>query len=444
MSEQNAAKMDELGEPGPRIDQDIAALVPQLKEIRRHLHKNAELSFQEVETAAYILKRLQNIKGVEDISTGLGRAPPEFKGAAPGQIEYVRQESGTGITAYIKGNAGPGPCILLRADIDALPILEDAPEREYASQNCGVMHACGHDGHVAMLLVAAEVLASRRAEFKGSIKLCFQPAEEFGGGAQYMLEQLDDVEQVYGFHLSTVLRTGTIGVKDGPLMAAVDKFTISVKGKGGHGAMPHLSKDAMLCAMQIGVALQTVVSREVDPLEAAVVSIGKLENEEGSATCGCGSTFNVLCGDIVMSGTTRSFDNAVQQQVRVSVERIAVNVAAAMMCSAQVKWDDVNTGHPATVNHTAEAARARAAAVKVVGEEGLRTGKEIMTMGGEDFSYFLNKKPGCFIFVGATAEGAEPTPHHHPSFDIDEESLAIGATLWLQLVDEVLSNKLVC
>ena len=145
-----------------------------------------------------------------------------------------------------------------------------------------------------------------------------------------------------------------------------------------------------------------------------------------------------------MSGTTRSFDNAVQQQVRMSVERIAVNVAAAMMCSAQVKWDDVNTGHPATVNHTAEAARARAAAVKVVGEEGLRTGKEIMTMGGEDFSYFLNKKPGCFIFVGATAEVAEPTPHHHPSFDIDEESLAIGATLWLRLVEEVLGNKLVC
>ena len=304
MSEQNAAKMDELGDPGPRIDQDIAALVPQLKEIRRHLHKNAELSFQEVETAAYILKRLQNIKGVEDISTGLGRAPPEFKGAAPGQIEYVRPESGTGITAYIKGSAGPGPCILLRADIDALPILEDAPEREYASQNCGVMHACGHDGHVAMLLVAAEVLASRRAEFNGSIKLCFQPAEEFGGGAQYMLEQLDDVEQVYGFHLFTGLRTGTIGVKEGPLMAAPDKFTISVRGKGGHGAMPHLSKDAMLCAMHIGVALQTVVSREVDPLEAAVVSIGKLENEEGSATCGCGSTWNVLCGDIVMSGTT--------------------------------------------------------------------------------------------------------------------------------------------
>ena len=141
MSEQNAAKMDELGDPGPRIDQDIAALVPQLKEIRRHLHKKAELSFQEVETAAYILKRLQNIKGVEDISTGLGRAPPEFKGAAPGQIEYVRPESGTGITAYIKGNAGPGPCILLRAYIDALPILEDAPERDYSSQNGGVMHA---------------------------------------------------------------------------------------------------------------------------------------------------------------------------------------------------------------------------------------------------------------------------------------------------------------
>ena len=208
--------------------------------------------------------------------------------------------------------------------------------------------------------------------------------------------------------------------------------------------MPHLSKDAMLCAMHIGVALQTVVSREVDPLEAAVVSIGKLENEEGSTTCGCGSTFNVLCGDIVMSGTTRSFDNTVQQQVRLSVERIAVNVAAAMMCSAHVKWDDVNYGHPATVNHTAEAAKSRAAAVKVVGEKGLRTGKEIMTMGGEDFSYFLNKKPGCFIFVGATAEVAEPTPHHHPSFDIDEESLAIGATLWLRLVEEVLGNKLVC
>ena len=266
-------------------------------------------------------------------------------------------------------------------------------------------------------------------------------------------------------------------------MAATDRFLISIQGKGGHGAMPHLSVDAMLCAAQVSVALQTIVAREIDPLDAAVVSIGKMENEEGSETCGCGSTFNVLCGKVVMHGTTRSFNTEVQMKVRRSVERITVNVSEAMRAKAWVKWDDVNCGwsvtmlsgrrnsttpsicsnmlmpaaccprvlltcallmtsrrirRPATINSTAETALVRAASVKVVGEAGVRTGKEIMTMGGEDFAYFLNKKPGCFIFVGATAPDAEATPHHHPSFNIDEDSLAVGATLWLQLVDTIL------
>jgi len=422
------------------IDKDIVVLTPKLKEFRQHLHAHAELSFQEEQTSAYILSKLQAIDGVDDIVTGLGRAPVGFKGASPGNVPYTRLEQGTGITAYIRGTLGDGPCILIRADIDALPIVETAPDCEYASKNNGVMHACGHDGHVAMVLVAAEVLAARRNTFKGSVKVLFQPAEECGGGAQYMLEQLEDVDQVYGIHLMSSLLTGTIGVKDGPLMAATDRFLISIEGKGGHGAMPHLSVDAMLCAAQVSVALQTIVAREIDPLDAAVVSIGKMENEEGSTTCGCGSTFNVLCGKVVMHGTTRSFSSEVQMKVRESVERITVKVSEAMRAKASVKWDDVTCGWPATINSAAETAMVRAASVRVVGEAGVRTGKEIMTMGGEDFAYFLNNKPGCFIFVGATAAGAQATPHHHPSFNIDEDALAIGATLWLQLVATILGE----
>lgn len=202
-------------------------------------------------------------------------------------------------------------CIALRADIDALPIVETessaAGAGGYRSLNDGVMHACGHDGHTAMLLCAAEVLVATRASFAGSVKLIFQPAEEFGGGAKYMVKDgvMEDVDEVYGVHLMNFLETGIIGVKAGPLMAAPDKFSITVQGKGGHGAMPHETVDALVAAGMILTSLQTVVSRNVAPIEAAVVTVGKLENSLNSTECGCGSTFNVIADQIVMHGTAR-------------------------------------------------------------------------------------------------------------------------------------------
>lgn len=424
----------------PSIDPEIAKRRDCLIEIRRRLHKNAELSFEESYTSSFVEQHLRGIEGVTDITPGWARAPAEFKGAIPQR--YQRPEKGMGITAMIRGEAGSGPCIALRADMDALPIHEES-EREYCSQNSGVMHACGHDGHTAMLLVAAEVIASMRSQLQGSVKFIFQPAEEFGCGAKYMVAEgtLKGVDQVFGIHLFTPLRTGTIGVKEGPLMANPDKFSIAIEGKGGHGAMPHLSIDAMACASHVQVALQTVVSRNVDPLEPAVVTVGKMENEEGSPICGCGMQFNVICPRVVMHGTTRSFSDGTRAKIRSSVERVAKGVSEAMGASASTSWDDLFYGPPAVVNHGKEAALMHEAASKVVGEEGVLSGRDIMTMGGEDFSFFLKEVPGCFVFVGATAPGADPTPHHHPSFDLDEESLVIGASLWVRLIELLLSHS---
>eukprot|EP00933_Yihiella_yeosuensis_P004944 TRINITY_DN109356_c0_g1_i1.p1 TRINITY_DN109356_c0_g1~~TRINITY_DN109356_c0_g1_i1.p1 ORF type:complete len:450 (+),score=90.07 TRINITY_DN109356_c0_g1_i1:42-1352(+) len=424
----------------PSIDPDIQTRRQLLVETRRILHRNAQLSFQETFACSLVEDRLRKIDGVTDVKTGWARAPAEFKGATP--ENYIREETGTGVTATILGTAGEGPCIAFRADMDALPIPEES-EKEYCSKNEGVMHACGHDGHVAMLLLAAEVIAARRHHFCGSVQLLFQPAEEFGGGARYMVKEgaLKGVSQVFGIHLFTPLQLGTIGVKGGPLMAAPDKFAIDVQGKGGHGAMPQLSVDAMLCASQINVSLQTVVSRTVAPLEPACVSVCKMENEIGTRTCGCGHAFNVIAGRVVMHGTARSFNDSTQSVIRKGIERVANGVAEAMGATASTTFDDLNFGYPATINTPAEAELMKQAAVCVVGEENVKSGTEIMTLGAEDFSFYLKEVPGCFVFVGATRHGEEVMPHHHPSFDFDEEALEIGASLWVRLTEVILGGS---
>lgn len=249
---------------------------------------------------------------------------------------------------------------------------------------------------------------------------------------------LDGVDEVYGLHLLNTLETGTIGVKAGPLMAAPDKFTCQVVGKGGHGAMPQHSIDAMATSSHILTALQTVVSRSVDPLESAVVTVGKMENEEGSTTCGCGHTFNVICGKVVMHGTSRSFNDKTQALLRRRITEVTSGVASALGASASTAFDDVNYGYPAVVNDDDQAALADKAARAVVGEGNVKAGTGIMTMAGEDFSYYLRERPGCFVFVGSRPPGTTIKPHHHPSFDIDEEALPVGAAFYVRLVEDLL------
>eukprot|EP00039_Didymoeca_costata_P002636 m.61605 g.61605 ORF g.61605 m.61605 type:complete len:643 (-) comp11429_c0_seq1:228-2156(-) len=403
-----------------------------LREIRRKLHMNPELSFCEHDTSELILETLKQIDGITEIRKGWGRPPKDFKGAVPGI--YKRPVNGAGITAVIKGELGEGECIAFRADMDALPILETSKE-EYRSENTGVMHACGHDGHVAMLLVAAEVIANNRSKLRGSIKLIFQPAEEFGGGAKYLVKEsvLKNVNKIFGIHLWTPLNVGHIGVSHGEMMASPDKFTISIKGKGGHGAAPHKTVDALLVASYVNIALQSIVSRRTDPMQEVVVSVCKMENEEGSNTCGCGHTFNVICGEVVMHGTSRAFTPDMQKKLRQEIQCVATNTAKAHGASATVEFDDLNYGYPPTVNTKNEAVYVELMAAEIVNPQNIHTGRDIMTMGGEDFSYYLEQVPGCMIFVGATGEGKEELPHHHPSFDFDETALEVGAALWVKL-----------
>lgn len=364
----------------------VAALERQLIDDRRTLHMHAELSFEEDFTSAFVAKRLTDL-GLKP-KLGMGRAPPEFAGAGGGG-GYRRREAGTGVICTIEGGAGPGPCVALRADMDALPILETegsvADQRGYRSTREGAMHACGHDGHTAMLLATAAVLAAPevRQRLRGSVRLIFQPAEEFGGGAKWMVADgaMDGVHQVYGVHLMNFLETGTVGVKAGPLMAAPDKFSITVSGRGGHGAMPHETVDAVLCASMVITSLQTVVSRNVAPIEAAVVTVGKLENRLNSTECGCGSAFNVIADSLVLHGTTRSFEPRVRETVRRRVNEVASGVGASVGAEVTTEWDDINYGYPATINTAQEAVVCAAAARAVVGADGLRTGTAIMTMG---------------------------------------------------------------
>ena len=275
------------------IHPDVKAMQDELVGDRRWLHTHAELSFEEDETHRYIAEKLRAM-GLEP-TMGLGRAPAAFQGAG-GPAGYYRRETGTGLTVDIVGGAGPGPCIALRADIDALPIVETdgsaADLGGYRSTNEGCMHACGHDAHTAMLLATAAVLVKTKDRLKGTIRLIFQPAEEFGAGAKYMVSDgvMKGVDEVYGVHVMNFLETGTIGVKSGPIMAAPDKFSITVQGRGGHGGMPHETVDALLVASMVVTSLQSIVARSIAPIESAVVTVGKMENSLNSTECGCGST----------------------------------------------------------------------------------------------------------------------------------------------------------
>ena len=370
---------------------------------RRHLHQYPELGFKEHLTAKYVAEQLTDWK--IDHQTGIAE---------------------TGIVATIPGEQS-GPVLAIRADIDALPIQEENPV-SYRSRHDGVMHACGHDGHTAIALGTAQYLATHRQDFAGTVKLIFQPAEESPGGAKPMIEagvlQNPQVDAIIGLHLWNNLPLGTVGVKSGPLMAAVDLFECTVQGKGGHGAMPHQTTDAVVISAQIVTALQTIVARHVNPLDSAVVTVGQLH---------AGSVSNVIADTGFMSGTVRYFDPDLAAFIEPRMAQIMAGICQGWGATYNLNYWRL---YPPVINDAEIADLVRSIATTVV-ETPTGIVPNCQTMGGEDMSFFLQEVPGCYFFLGsANAEQGLTYPHHHPQFDFDESALAMGVEIFVRCVEK--------
>ncbi|KQL54328.1 peptidase M20 [Heyndrickxia shackletonii] len=367
-------------------------LYDEIVEIRRHLHQNPELSFQEVETPKYVAAYHQALG--HEVRTEVG---------------------GRGVVAVLKGGK-PGKTVGLRADFDALPIQEEN-EVPYKSKVPGVMHACGHDGHTATLLGLAKALNSIKDDLEGTIVFIHQHAEEVSpGGAIAMIEDgcLDGVDVIYGTHLSSGVPVGTIVYGVGPVMAAADSFEITIQGRGGHGASPHQTKDAIVTASQLVMNLQQIVSRRVNPLSPAVVSVGSFVAE---------NAFNVIADKAVLRGTVRTFNEEVRDFIEKEIETIVKGTCQTSESTYNYKY---SRGYPALVNHKEDTEFVAEVAKGVPGVEQVVVGEP--QMGGEDYAYYLQHVKGTFFFTGAEIPDREFTyPHHHPKFDIDERALVIAA-----------------
>ena len=391
----NTPELDELYR---QLNAEAAALAPQLVDWRRDFHRHPELGFQEVRTAGIVAEHLRNL-GLE-VSTGVGK---------------------TGVVALVEADGMPldAPTVMLRFDMDALPITEQT-ELPFHSQNQGVMHACGHDGHTAIGMGVAQLLAHHRHALPGRVKLVFQPAEEALGGALAMIKDgvLNDPKPAaaFGLHLWSRLPLNHVVVQDGPLWAAADGFDLVVRGQGGHGAMPHETVDALYIASEIVVALQSIVARNLNPAETGVISVG---------TFASGTASNVIASEATLTGTVRSFTAEVRALLFRRIEEVANGICQAhgATCSFTARW-----GCPATINDEAGTAVMQRVATKVVGVEQVIQIPPMMV--GEDMSEFLNRAPGCFVLVGAAdPAGPELSPHHNPTFDFDERMLPTGVAL---------------
>ena len=387
-----------------RVRLSIRSLQPQLVDWRRRLHQKPELGFQEKLTAQFVSQKLQEW-GIEH------------------QIGIAQ----TGIVATIRGNNSTQKVLAIRADMDALPIQE-LNEVPYCSQHDGVMHACGHDGHTAIALGTAYYLQQNRDTFGGTVKIIFQPAEEGPGGAKPMIEagvlKNPDVDAIIGLHLWNNLPLGTIGVRAGALMAAVELFRCTVLGKGGHGAMPHQTIDSIVVAAQIINALQTIVARNVNPIDSAVVTVGELH---------AGTAENVIADTAWMRGTVRYFNPELKSLFHQRVEQIIAGICQ----SHGARYDlDYWSLYPPVINDATIAELVRSVAQEVV-ETPVGVVPECQTMGGEDMSYFLQEVPGCYFFLGsANPEKGLAYPHHHPRFDFDETVLAMGVEMFVRCVEK--------
>jgi amidohydrolase len=373
-------------------------LIEKVVALRRDLHRHPELGFEEHRTAAIVAERLHDLG--YDVHTGIAT---------------------TGVVGVLAGMA-PGKTIMLRADMDALPIDEENAT-DYRSTRAQTMHACGHDGHVAILLGAAELIAQRRAQLAGTVCLVFQPAEEGQGGGAEMVRQgvLErfGIERAYGLHLSSSHPVGQLGFREGPIYASSDSLEITIEGRGGHGAAPHLSIDPIYVASEFVVAVQQVVSRQIDPIEPAVVTIGSIHG---------GTTHNVIPSRVRLMGTVRAFNADVRAQMAGRIERILKGVCdtAGATYTFDYLWR-----YPVTSNDAEQTRYVKALAQATVGAADVIDVPQIM--GAEDFSFFAEKVPACFYTLGAAGGPDSSWPHHHARFDIDEAALANGVRMMTAL-----------
>lgn len=387
---------------------DIAQLQDHLVQWRRHIHQQPELGFEEEQTAAFIHDRL----------TEWG-------------ISHQCGVAKTGIVATIVGEGGPGPVLGIRADMDALPVQEEN-EVPYRSQIPGKMHACGHDGHVAIALGTAYHLQQHRA-FAGTVKIIFQPAEEGPGGAKPMIEagvlENPTVDAMIGLHLWNNLPLGTVGVRSGALMAAVEQFDLTIQGRGGHGAMPHQTVDALLVGAQVVNGVQAIISRNLDPIHAGVITIGKFT---------AGQKRNIIADQAHLQGTVRYFDPQYEGFFANRLEETIAGICRAYGASYELHYRSL---YPPVINDDRITDLVRSVAQQVV-ETSAQVTPHCQTMGGEDMSFFLQKVPGCYFFLGtANLNQGFTLPHHHPRFDFDETALSHGVELFVRCVEKFFQDR---
>jgi hippurate hydrolase len=382
----------------------IAEFHPELTAWRQDFHAHPETAFEEVRTSGIIAGKLREF-GCDEVITGIAR---------------------TGVVGVIRGQGNSGRAIGLRADIDALPI-EEATGLPHASRVPGKMHACGHDGHTTMLLGAAKYLAETR-NFDGTVYVIFQPAEEAGGGGNVMVQEglfeRFPMERVFGMHNWPGAPEGNFLWRDGPVMAATANIKAVITGKGAHGAMPHQGNDPIVIASQIVTALQSVVARNLEPVEAGVITIGHIQG---------GDTWNVIPQTVTLRGTARWFKPEVGDLLEAKFTSLVTGIAAAFGATAEAVFD---RGYPATVNETESTKLAIRAAQAVAGEARV-VEMPVPTMGGEDFSYMLNAKAGNYIMLGAGRGPADPQVHH-PKYDFNDAILPVGASYWAVLAEQLL------
>jgi amidohydrolase len=384
-----------------KLKKDVEKLAGKIIEWRRDFHRHPEIAYKEKRTSSVIRQFLESL----DIP--------------------VSACAKTGLRGVLEGIPG-GKTVALRADIDALPLKEEG-DREYISKNPEAAHACGHDGHMAILMGVAELLAQKKDQFKGKVIFLFQPSEErIPGGAKRMIDEgaLEGVDAVFGLHLWQPLPTGSVGIVKGAMMAQPDAFTITVKGKGGHGSMPHMTVDPILVASHLVVNIQSIVSRNVDPLKPVVVSFGTVKG---------GTIYNIIPSEVSLTGTVRTFDSSIQSLAKERLKKIIQETCQAFGATAEFQYEK---GYPPLVNHEDMVDFVIQVARKTLGEDRIQPIEPVM--GGEDFAYFLQKVPGAFLFFGM-GDGME-FPHHHPAFDLDEKSLPQGALLMASLALEYLAT----